>query len=100
MKQSAWMLIGLLLAAPAWAGRMFPADAKPGELQGMTFPQARINDKIYRMAPGLRIRDTNNRIVVPNAAPTTGKVMYQLDTTGNLLQMWVLTPDEIARLPK
>ena len=62
------------------------------------YPYVRIDDRTYRLAPGGRIYDTFNRIVLPNAAPKTGKVLFKLDQQGNVIKLWILTPEEIARL--
>lgn len=94
------LLLTLLsaLSVSAFAQRGFPQGVKPAELRDITFPNVTIDSKTYRLAPGARIYDTNNRIVVPNSAPKTGKVLFKLDGQGNLSKLWILTPEEIARL--
>ena len=92
------LFVASALAAPAYAQRSFPAGVKPAELRDMTYPNVRIDDKTYRLAPGARIYDANNRMIVPNAAPKTGQVLFKLDTQGNVLKLWILTPEEAARL--
>ena len=94
------LLVTSALAGPAYAQRSFPPGVKPAELRDITYPNVRIDDKTYHLAPGARIYDANNRMVLPNAAPKTGKVLFQLDTQGNLLKLWILTPEEAARLPQ
>ena len=92
------LLLASALAGPAYAQRSFPPGVKPAELRDITYPNIRIDDKIYRFAPGARIYNTNNLMVVVNSAPKTGKVIFQLDTQGNVLKLWILTPEEAARL--
>lgn len=86
------------LLAPAYAQRSFPAGVKPATLSDITFPNVTIDGNVYRLAAGARIYDGNNRMVLPNAAPKTGKVLFKLDGQGNLSKLWILTPDEIVRL--
>ncbi|MBI5750549.1 MAG: hypothetical protein HZA59_00190 [Hydrogenophilales bacterium] len=87
-----------LLIAPAHAERNFPPNVKPAELRGVEYPYVRIDDRTFRLAPGGRIYDTFNRIVLPNAAPKSGKVLFKLDPQGLVIKLWILTPEEIARL--
>ncbi|MBT9614429.1 MAG: hypothetical protein IV108_14290 [Burkholderiales bacterium] len=94
------LLAMFLFIAPAHAERNFPTNVKPAELRGVEYPNVRIDDRTYRLAPGGRIYDTMNRIVLPNAAPKTGKVLFKLDQQGNVLKLWILTPEEIAHLSK
>ncbi len=95
------VLVAFLLALPAHAvDRPFPRNVKPANLTGVTYPYVSIDDRTYRLAPGAHIYDTANRIVLPNASPKTGKVLFKLDSQGNLLKLWILTPEEIAHLPQ
>jgi hypothetical protein len=92
------LLLTSVLAGSAYAQRNFPAGVKPADLRDITYPNVRIDDKTYRFAPGARIYNTNNLMLVVNSAPKTGKVIFQLDTQGNVLKLWILTPEEAARL--
>ena len=92
-----WLAVSIF-AGPVYAQRNFPSGVKPAELRGIQYPYVRINDRTFRLAPGARIYDASNRIVVPVSAPQTGKVLFKLDTQGNLLKLWILTPEEVARL--
>ena len=94
------LLAMFLFIAPAHAERNFPKNVKPAELRGIEYPHVRIDDRTYRMAPGGVIYDTFNRMVLPNMAPKSGMVMFKLDTQGQLLKLWILTPDELSRLPQ
>ena len=94
------LLSALLLISPAHAERNFPPNVKPAELRGIEYPNVRIDDRTFRLAPGGRIYDTSNRIVLPNAAPKSGKVLFKLDPQGFVIKLWILTPEEVARLSK
>jgi hypothetical protein len=95
-------LLTLLAVAPAaaQAPRNFPATALRGELVVEPHPQVRLNGQPARLAPGARIRDQRNLVQVSGTlAGAKLPVHYTLDTSGNLLDVWVLTPAELARRP-
>jgi len=98
----------LLLAALAAASspvvaqlqRNFPATALRGELRVTQPPETLLNNRLARLAPGSRIRGADNLLLMSGAlvgAPLL--VHYTLDTSGLLLDVWVLTPAEAARKP-
>jgi len=98
----------LLLAALAAAAmpavaqlqRNFPATALRGELRLTQPPEALLNNRTARLAPGSRIRGADNMLVLSGAlvgAPLP--VHYTLDTSGLVLDVWVLTRAEAARQP-
>ena len=78
---------------------MLPGNVVVGELQGVEFPYVKISDTVYRLAPGSRIRDRSNRIVVPVSAPQTGRVVFNFDSLGQVLGLWILTDIEIPYYP-
>ena len=93
-------ILALAGATQAIAERTFPAQATRGDLNAYAYPSMRIGDNIYRLAPGSRIFNQQNLIVMPaslqiQAAP----VMYMLDVSGELSRIWLLTSEEAARLP-
>jgi hypothetical protein len=94
--------LSFVVAATATAQplRSFPATALRGELVVTTPPEAQLNRQPARLAPGARIRDTGNRIVLSGGvAGQKLLVHYTLDLQGNLLDVWLLTPAEAARKP-
>ena len=96
------MLFAITLAAPAEAQmqRLFPATALRGELQIANPPEAVLNGRPARLAPGARIRGDNNMLLLSGAlAGQPLWVHYTLDTTGSVLDVWVLTATERARQP-
>ena len=88
-----------LVAGSAHAqARNIPERAKGGaitHLQGMIVS---IDGVTVRLAPGVQIRDQDNRLVVPTALPAGSQVKYLLDQDGFVRQVWILTPEE-ARQP-
>ena len=88
------------MPAAAQAPRNFPATALRGEITVTQPPELSLNGQPARLAPGARIRGQNNLLVLSGAA--VGQkllVHYTLDPTGNLLDVWILTPAEMARKP-
>lgn len=97
---SLMLAAALALPAAAQAPRNFSSKALRGELVFGTPPQVTLNGKPARLAPGVRIRDQNNRLQMP-ATLAGGKavVNYTTELEGMLLDVWLLTPAEIARNP-
>ena len=87
-------------ATQALAERTFPDMAKRGELKAYEYPEMKIGDNVYRLAPGSRIFNQQNLIIMPASLQVqTAPVMYMLDMRGELSRLWLLTGEEAARLP-
>ena len=97
------LLAGLLLAAAAaqaQAPRQFSAQALRGEIVVLQPPEITLNGRPARLAPGARIRSAANMLQLSGElAGQRLAVHYTLDITGDLLDVWVLTPAELARRP-
>ena len=92
--------LALACATQACAERNFPEQARRGELKAYQYPSMKIGDKIYRLAPGSRIFNQQNLIIMPAALQTqSAPVMYILDMGGDLSRIWLLTRDEAAQHP-
>jgi hypothetical protein len=97
---AASLLLASATAVLAQLARPFPASALRGELLVTASPEALLNRQPVRLAPGARIRDGDNRLVL------SGRVVghkllvhYTRDLQGNLLEVWVLTAAEAAKKP-
>ena len=93
---------GLIASAPAAAqfARNFPATALRGEMTVLQPPEVLLNGRPARLAPGSRIRDENNLLVMSGALVQRKVVVhYTVDYAGLLLDVWLLTPAERARQP-
>ena len=97
--------VALTLAVPVLASaqmqiqRNFPANALRGELVVGVPPEITINGKDARLAPGSRIRGTNQMLVMSGAI--TGQkliVNYTVEQYGMVQDVWVLRRDEIKNL--
>lgn len=96
------LLANLMFAGNALAQvqRNFPATALRGELRITQPPEALLNGQPARLAPGARIRDTQNMMVVSGAVVGLPLLVhYTLDTQGLVLDVWVLNEQERARRP-
>ena len=98
------LALWLALAASAHAQmpRQFPPGGKLGELAGRSqpYPMLQIGDKVLRLAPGGRILDENNRIIVHSYLPATANVLYLEDTNGEVSRVFILRPDELEQLKR
>ena len=87
-------------AAVAQAPRNFPATALRGEIVVTAPPELLLNKRPARLAPGARIRTVDNMLVLSGAALNQRLVVnYTLDLQGQLLEVWILNPAELARQP-
>lgn len=97
-------LVTVLLALPAlgqWQEPQrippIPAHAARGVLEVTAPPEVLLDGQPARLAPGARIRDRNNLMVVSGALVGQKNVVrYTRDPLGLLLEVWVLTPKEVA----
>ena len=86
--------------AAAQVPRPFPATALRGELVVLQPPEVALNGRAARLAPGARIRGDNNLLQLSGALVNQRyTVNYTIDPSGLLLDVWILTPAERARLP-
>ena len=87
-------------AAVAQAPRNFPAAALRGEVVITAPPELLLNKQPARLAPGARIRAMDNLLVMSGAAVNQRLIVnYTLDLQGQLLDVWILSPAEMARKP-
>jgi len=91
----------VLPPAAAQAPREFPPTALRGQLEFSAPPNVRLNDGPARLAPGARIRGHDNLLRTPaSLARQTHLVHYTVEaTSGLLMDVWLLRPEEIAREP-
>ena len=93
-------LVACVQTAAAQAPRNFPATALRGEVIITQPPELLLNQVPARLAPGARIRGMDNKMVISGAAVNRRMLVhYTRDLHGHLLDVWVLTPAEIARRP-
>ena len=90
----------IAVGAQAQTQRAFPQNALRGALVIGTAPEAMLNGGPARLAPGARIRNADNMVVVPSAViGGPYLVNYTLDPSGLVKDVWILRPDEAAVQP-
>jgi hypothetical protein len=81
--------------------RNFPANGAIGVVAGdpnLPLPLVRIDARLFRMAPGGIIVDQSNRTVLHAQIPRQAAAYVVFDGNGDILRMFLLTPDELQRL--
>jgi hypothetical protein len=94
------LMFALVAALPVQAQRVFQANALRGELVVTQPPEAMLNGKPMRLAPGARIRNPSNMIQLSGSL--LGQklaVNYTLDPAGELRDVWILSEAELAKKP-
>ena len=92
----------LVATAPAAAQvpRLFNQNVLRGELTITQPPEALLNGKPARLAPGTRIRNEMNMISLSGSLVGRPVVVhYTLDGAGQLRDVWILNEGELARKP-
>jgi hypothetical protein len=77
--------------------RAFPEGTRKGKMappQGMM--EIVIDGKAYSRSPGTQIRNQQNMIIMPATIQAEVPVRYQLDASGAVFRVWVLTRTEVA----
>jgi hypothetical protein len=96
-----YALAAACVVTPAAAQqRNFPPQALRGALVIQAPPEALLNDRPVRLAPGARIRGQDNMLQM--SASLVGArllVHYTLDPQGLIRDVWILTPQEASRQP-
>jgi hypothetical protein len=77
--------------------RTIPDDAERAQIRHVQENVIQLNGQPAQLAPGARIRDASNRLIVPMALPADAMVKYRLDEKGQVREVWVLTDEEAAR---
>ncbi|MGL4667212.1 MAG: hypothetical protein ACRCWR_04715 [Saezia sp.] len=82
-------------------GRVFPDAAFRGRLEVVSATYVMLDGKRERLAPGSRIMDTKNRLIMPNRIIGQRKVVnYVRFRDGKLHTLWLLTPKEMRERRK
>ncbi|HXU42125.1 MAG TPA: hypothetical protein VN675_07360 [Burkholderiales bacterium] len=80
--------------------RTIPNEARVGTLRYLGAMQVELDGNPQQLAPGARIRDGDNRLVLPTALQEREQVRYLLDSTGQVFRVWILSAPEKAALPQ
>ena len=99
---AAGLAMAIATASHAQVQRLLPANGKLGELVGQRhqFPLVQLNNKVVRLAPGALIYDRDNRTILHNQLPPYSKVLFVADRGDQIVRIYLLRPDELARLER
>ena len=103
---SAFSAVAAVTSAVVWPQlseaqtiRQLPVNGKRGSTgDKLPLPQLVIGRQTLALAPGGLIYDTNNRTIVHGALPADADVWYQLNNSGQVQRIYILRPEEQARL--
>jgi hypothetical protein len=115
LAQSAVLNVSSTSTSTSNSGDKGPPLSNPDTLQGRAIsipmqslrgdivfgqpPEVSLNGKAARLAPGARIRNLNNLLVLSgNLVGQRYKVNYTVDTYGLLMNVWLLTAAEASQL--
>ena len=101
MVRHAALLLAFILPALAATAeaqqRSIPDTAKRAYVRSAQVPLVNVDGRDARLAPGATVRDQRNLIIVPAALPREGAwADYVLDGNGQIIRIWLLTPEELA----
>jgi hypothetical protein len=78
--------------------RRFPQDALRGKIVFGVTPVITMNGVVTHMAPAYRIHGVNNLLVMSAQLQDAKAIVnYTTDVESHVLEVWILTPAEIAR---
>lgn len=84
--------------APAFTAlRSIPPQARSAKMGAPNGDRVSLNGKPFHLAAGAQIRDARNLIVLPISMqnlPDGINVRYLLDMHGDVVRIWMLTPEE------
>jgi len=94
------LLLTLAASLPAQAQRTFERNALRGELVIVAPPEARLNGQSVRLAPGARVRNPQNLLLLSGSLLEQKLLVhYTLDGMGQVQEVWILSAAEAARQP-
>jgi hypothetical protein len=79
--------------------RILPEDTKKGELMVASPTSGSIDGQPVALAPGVQIRDPFNMLVLPGMIQRAVPVRYQMDVSGAVAKVWILSQQEAAARP-
>jgi len=98
-----WTLVlaaACVATSHAQFSRQLPVNGKLGELVGQQhpLPLIEIDKKVLRLAPGGRIYDQHNRMILHSHLPEKAHVLFVLDMNGDIARAYILRPEEWDQL--
>ncbi|MBU0603485.1 MAG: hypothetical protein KKD25_13920 [Gammaproteobacteria bacterium] len=88
----------ILLSAPTLGHaqlRSIPEQAVKATMKPPRDGLVELGKHVFRLAPGAQIRSVDNRIMLPAMIGSEQVVRYELDSSGALYRVWILSPEEV-----
>ena len=93
------VLLAVFASAAAAQLRPIPPAAMVGSMRHLGEMTVELDGKPQQLAPGVQIRDAQNRLVLPVALRERETVRYLRDNAGLVFRVWRLSESEIKALP-
>jgi hypothetical protein len=77
--------------------RTLPANTLKGEMQVFSPTSASVDGQMKVLAPGVQIRSPFNTVVLPGEIRQAVPVRYQMDMSGAISKVWILSQQEAAQ---
>jgi hypothetical protein len=77
--------------------RTLPENTIRGEMRVVSPTSASVDGQERVLAPGVQIRDPFNTVVLPGQIRDLVPVRYQVDMTGAISRVWILSQREAAQ---
>ena len=88
---------GVLFPSEARAERAFPLKAERAEMAFVALPDVTINGRPERLPHYVRVRNERNTVVMPGIINgSTAVVNYVRNGRGEVSEVWILSPQEVA----
>jgi hypothetical protein len=91
-----------VLSISAFSALATPRNFPPGTLfgsmsAGADYSQIVINGVVQQLAPGVKIKDRKNRIIMASSLMNNVYLVnYTIDNLGMIDKVWILTDEELA----
>jgi hypothetical protein len=100
MRSLLFLVLVSVAAAAAAQLRTIPKEAVLGRIRHLESMWIELDGtKVVQLSAGAQIRDTDNRLVLPASLNERTVVRYLVDGAGDMHRVWILSAEEIARLP-
>jgi hypothetical protein len=100
MRALAFLLFVFFTATAGAQLRTIPKEAVLGQIRHLESMWIQLDGtKVVQLSAGAQIRDTDNRLVLPTSLSERTVVRYLVDGAGDMHRVWILSAEEIARLP-
>jgi hypothetical protein len=100
MRALAFVLFFFFTATAGAQLRTIPKEAVLGQIRHLESMVIELDGtKVVQLSAGAQIRDPDNRLVLPTSLAERTVVRYLVDGGGDVHRVWILSADEIAKLP-